>query len=193
MTAELSVVMTLAFYPRGGSAQVARYPRCRPRAMWDRCDAVYRVARTGRLGNERTNVLRWLNTESVDFTAALEAFAEGHDPMAVEVPIHPSFEDRPDVPDRIFANLDDDECRRQVSPWSDLLGRIKAPDVYHVHHLTHVNEAVCVHDEVPVLVHLHGDRTEDARRDSWRWPVDLGPCPGHGVNGSSQRPGELTG
>jgi glycosyltransferase involved in cell wall biosynthesis len=156
MTAELSVVMTLAFYPRGGSAQVARYLA----AALGQCGTDVTLC-SGSLGpqDSETNARTFfagLNTETVDFTAALEAFLEGRDPMAVEVPIHPSFEDRPDVPDRIFADLDDDEYQRQVAPWSDLLGRIEAPDVYHVHHLTHVNEAVRVHDEVPVLVHLHG-------------------------------------
>ena len=112
MTADLSVVMTLAFYPRGGSAQVARYLA----AALRQCGTDVTLC-SGSLGPEgsETNARTFfagLNTETVDFTAALEAFAEGRDPMAVEVPIHPSFEDRPDVPDRIFAKLDDDEYRR---------------------------------------------------------------------------------
>jgi glycosyltransferase involved in cell wall biosynthesis len=156
VTVELRIVMTLAFYPRGGSAQVARYLAA---ALGQNGTDV--ILCSGSLGPEGadTNAQTFfagLHVETVDFTAALEAFAEGHDPMAVEVPIHPSFEDRPAVPDRIFADLDDDEYRRQAAPWADLLKRIDPPDVYHLHHLTHVNDAVRVHGEVPVLVHLHG-------------------------------------
>jgi len=156
MAMETSVVMTLAFYPRGGSAQVARYLA----SALGQCGTSVTLC-SGSLGPEgsETNARTFfagLNVESVDFTAAVDAFAEGRDPMAVEVPIHPSFEDRPDVPDRVFADLDEDEYRSQVAPWSDLIGRVETPDVYHVHHLTHVNEAVRVHDQVPVIVHLHG-------------------------------------
>lgn len=173
MAAELSVVMTLAFYPRGGSAQVARYLA----AALGRCDVDVTLC-SGSLGPEgaETNARTFfggLTTASLDFTAAVEAYRHGGDPMAADVPIHPSFEDRPDVPDRIFAALDDDEYRRQVAPWAELLGMIPAPDVYHVHHLTHVNEAVRVHDDVPVLAHLHGTELKmlDAIRDgASNWP-----------------------
>lgn len=78
------------------------------------------------------------------------------DPMAAPVPIHPSFEDRPDVPDRVFASLDDDAYHRQVAVWQSLLERVEMPDLYHVHHLTYVNDAVAALGDRPTVVHLHG-------------------------------------
>ncbi|MEE9298902.1 MAG: glycosyltransferase, partial [Acidimicrobiia bacterium] len=83
-------------------------------------------------------------------------FEQGQDPMAAPVPFHPSFEDRPSVPDRMFASLNDDAYQRQVAVWQSLLERVGPPDLYHIHHLTHVNDAVAVLGDRPSVVHLHG-------------------------------------
>lgn len=76
--------------------------------------------------------------------------------MAAPVPIHPSFEDRPGVPDRVFASLNDDEYHRQAAAWRSLLESVEEPDLYHVHHLTHVNDAIATVSDRPIVVHLHG-------------------------------------
>ena len=47
-----------------------------------------------------------LNVEVLDFAEAQMWFEQGRDPMDAPVPFHPSFEDRPGVPDRVFASLD---------------------------------------------------------------------------------------
>jgi glycosyltransferase involved in cell wall biosynthesis len=100
------------------------------------------------------------DVHAVDFGPALRS----SDPLRFEgppgtAPIHPSFEDRPDAPDRVFAALDDLEYERQVRAWSRELLRAGAPDadVLHLHHLTPLNEAAArVAPDVPVVGQLHG-------------------------------------
>jgi glycosyltransferase involved in cell wall biosynthesis len=88
-------------------------------------------------------------------TAALEA----PDPMRADPPMHPSYEDRPGAPDRVFASLDDDEFERQVASWSRALRSAGAAeaDILHLHHLTPIHEAAArVAPDVPIVGHLHG-------------------------------------
>lgn len=156
MSDPLRVVMTLAFYPRGGSAQVVRYLAG---ALRDGGQSV--TVCCGSLGppdasSNASNFFVGLDVEALDFSEAVSWFEQGRDPMAAPVPMHPSFEDRPAVPDRVFGSLDDDEYRHQVEVWRSLLERIGPPDLYHVHHLTHVNDAVLAFEDVPLVVHLHG-------------------------------------
>ena len=73
--------------------------------------------------------------------------------------MHPSFEDRADAPDVVFAKLDDAEYELQVHAWArELRGAGAADaDVLHLHHLTPLNEAAArVAPDVPVVAHLHG-------------------------------------
>ena len=92
-----------------------------------------------------------LDVQALDFTEATAWFEQGRDPMAAPVPFHPSFEDRPGVPDRVFASLDDIAYQRQVAVWQSLLERVGLPDLYHIHHLTHVNDAVALWVIDPLL------------------------------------------
>jgi len=152
----LRVVMTLAFYPRGGSAQVARYLT---RALEARGVGVTLCC--GSLGcpgasSHAGTFFAGLDVRPLDFTDAVARFEQGEDPMTAPVPVHPSFEDRPGVPDRVFTSLDDTAYRRQVAVWRGLLDTVDRPHVYHVHHLTHVNDAVAALGDTPVVAHLHG-------------------------------------
>ena len=57
-----------------------------------------------------------------------ERFYAGLDVHAVDfaagdAPMHPSYEDRPDAPDRVFAAVDDDEYERHVAAWARALER----------------------------------------------------------------------
>ena len=73
--------------------------------------------------------------------------------------MHPSYEDRPDAPDRIFAALDDATYERQVTAWCRALQAVGAAtaDVLHLHHLTPINEAAArVAPGVRIVGHLHG-------------------------------------
>src|SRR5215208_2648769 len=105
-------------------------------------------------------------------TCALEA----PDPMRADPPMHPSFEDRPGAPDRVFAALDDDEFERQVAAWCRALQSVDAAnaDVLHLHHLTPLNEAAArVAPGVPIVGHLHGTELlmlEAIEDDPERWP-----------------------
>ncbi len=96
----------------------------------------------------------------MEFDRALETpepiSYEGPPPTA---PLHPSYEDRPGAPDRVFASLDDLDYERQLRAWSRALEAVSAAeaDVLHLHHLTPINEAAGrVAPGVPVVGQLHG-------------------------------------
>src|SRR3954470_51907 len=150
------VVMSLMFFPRGGSAQVARYvARALPGAGWD----VTLVA--GSLGDESeaSNATVFFkgveDLRFVDYTAARDA----PDPLACDPPFQPSVEDRADAPDRVFAAVPDEAYERLVSTWERVLrdAGARGADVLHLHHLTPMNEAAArAFPDVPVVGHLHG-------------------------------------
>src|SRR3954467_8738886 len=148
--------MSLMFFPRGGSAQVARYvARALPGAGWD----VTLVA--GSLGDESEASHASVFFEgvadlrTVDYTEARHA----PDPLAATPPFQPSFEDRADAPDRVFAAVPDEAYERLVTCWEEVLGAAGAAeaDILHLHHLTPMNEAAArSFPDVPVVGHLHG-------------------------------------
>ena len=156
MTGQLSVALTLAFYPRGGSAQVVRYLGRALQSLGN--DVTVCCGSLGPPGaaSHAATFFDGLPVQALDFTETVAWFEDGRDPMAAPVPIHPSFEDRPGVPDRVFASIGTDAYERQVAIWQTLLNETGAPDVYHVHHLSHVNDAVDRVDRRPVVAHLHG-------------------------------------
>ena len=137
------MLSALMFFPRGGSAHVARALARELPAHG--CDV---TVVSGSLGGR----------------ADAERFYEGCDVHAVrfdrgDAPMHPSYEDRPDAPDRVFAALDDDAYEAHVAAWSRALEEADAPDadVLHLHHLTPIHEAAArVAPDVPVVGHLHG-------------------------------------
>ena len=147
--------MGLAFFPRGGSAHVARnLATALGGAGWDVAVLSGSLTRPGEPGDAR-EFYAGLDVRPVDMTAAVSA----PDPMAVDPPMHPSYEDRPGAPDRVFASLDDEEYERQVVSWCRALQSVGAAraDVLHLHHLTPIHEAaVRVAPGVPVVGHLHG-------------------------------------
>ena len=140
----MNVLSAILFFPRGGSAQVARdLAAALPEHS---CDVTLLSGSLGSgLGDART-------------------FYEGLDPRVVDfergdAPMHPSFEDREGAPDRCFAKLDDGAYGAQVLAWARALEQAGGAemDVIHLHHLTPMNEAACrVAPDVPVISHLHG-------------------------------------
>jgi glycosyltransferase involved in cell wall biosynthesis len=166
------VLMALFFFPRGGSAQAARQLAAGlPAAGWDVALA------TGSLGvpGEQTHAGSFyagLEVTGVDYTAGLEA----PDPLAADPPFQPSYEDRPGVPDRVFAAVGDRPYERLVEAWEQALGRAGAgrADVLHLHHLTPVNEAATrSFPWVPVLGQLHGTELgmlREIEAAPRRWP-----------------------
>src|SRR3954453_16510476 len=100
--------MSLMFFPRGGSAQVARYmARALPRAGWDVTLVTGSLGQEGEQSNAAT-FFAGADVHAVDYSHAIEPDA----PLGCDPPLHPSFEDRADAPDRVFAALDDDVYER---------------------------------------------------------------------------------
>jgi transposase len=109
------VVCSLFFFPRGGSAQVARALSMGLAAVGWRTTLV-----SGSLGasGEPTNAATFfsgIKVRPVDYTPV----AAGADPLAASVPFRPSYEDRPGAPDRVFAAVSDDAYERLVVAWSE--------------------------------------------------------------------------
>jgi glycosyltransferase involved in cell wall biosynthesis len=133
------------FFPRGGSAHVARaLAEELPAHGWDV------TILSGSLGgggvSDAQRFYAGLDVHAVDFSAGA-------------APMHPSYEDRADAPDRVFAALDDAEYERHVEAWAAALEDVGAAsfDVLHLHHLTPLHEAAArVAPDVPVVAHLHG-------------------------------------
>jgi glycosyltransferase involved in cell wall biosynthesis len=149
------VLSALFFFPRGGSAQVARsLARALPATGWQPTLAAGSLGQRG----EPTNAASFfagIDVHPLDYSPALE-LAE---PLAAPVPFPPSYEDRPGAPDRVFAAVDDAAYERLVAAWIDGLARAgaEAADLLHLNHLTPANEAAArSFPSVPVLGQLHG-------------------------------------
>jgi glycosyltransferase involved in cell wall biosynthesis len=149
------VVMGVLFFPRGGSAQVVRYlSRSLPDAGWETTIACGSLGPPGEPSNAQT-FYAGLDVRALDYTAAGAA----PDPLAADPPFQPSFEDRPDAPDRVFAEVDDGAFERLTGAWQRQLGAAGAgrADLLHLHHLTPLHEAAeRGFADVPRVGHLHG-------------------------------------
>jgi glycosyltransferase involved in cell wall biosynthesis len=163
--------MGLLFYPRGGSAHVARnLAATLPLTGWDVTVLSGSVSLPGHPGDAAA-FYRGLDVRPVDMTGALQA----PDPLAADPPLHPSYEDRKDAPDRVFARLDAVQAEHQVAAWSRALQSVDAAsaDVLHLHHLTPLHEAARrAAPGVPVVGHLHGTELlmlEAIDREPDRW------------------------
>ena len=105
------VLMALMFFPRGGSAQVTRYlAGALPPHGWN---ARVLAGSLGAPGDEShaPTFFEGLDVVPVPYDEALNA---APDPLRADPPMHPSFEDRPDAPDRVFAAW----TTRRTSTWS---------------------------------------------------------------------------
>src|SRR4051794_4433618 len=164
-------VMGLLFYPRGGSAHVARnLAKALPHAGWDATILSGSVSLPGHPGDAAA-FYRGLDVRPVDMTRALQSA----DPLAADPPMHPSYEARPGAPDKVFACLDAAEAEHQVGAWARALQSAGAAnaDVLHLHHLTPIHGAARrAAPGVPVVGHLHGTELlmlEAIDRDPHRW------------------------
>jgi glycosyltransferase involved in cell wall biosynthesis len=120
-----------------------------------------------------------VDVESLDYSPALAH----EDPLAAPVPFPPSYEDRPDAPDRVFAAVDDAAHERLVAAWIEVLARAGAgaADLLHLHHLTPANEAAARgFPSLPVLGQLHGTELAMLRTiaagapPAWRYAQEWG-------------------
>jgi glycosyltransferase involved in cell wall biosynthesis len=169
----LHVVHALFFFPRGGSAQVARsLTAALPEHGVAAALASGSLGGPGDLGHAPT-FFRRTDVATVDYTPA----AGLADPLAAPVPFQPSFEDRPGSPDRVFAAVGDEPYERLVEAWAGALERAGAgaADVLHLHHLTPAHEAALrAFPDVPRVSQLHGTEVamlraiETGAPPSWR-------------------------
>src|SRR5260370_18908331 len=147
--------MGLMFSPRVGSAQVARgLAHVLAGRRWEVTIVSGALRLPGRPGDAH-RFFSGLDVSLVVSTAALWAA----DPLRADCPLHPSYEDRPGAPDRVFATVDDPTYEHLVASWERALRRAGAAtaDILHLHHLTPLNEAAArVAPHVPVVGHLHG-------------------------------------
>jgi glycosyltransferase involved in cell wall biosynthesis len=163
----MRAVMGLVFFPRGGSAQVARY-LARSLPGWDVTIACGSLGSPGDPSHAAT-FYAGLDVRPLDYTA----LAGAPDPVAAG--FQPSYEDRPGAPDRVFAGVDDADYERLVGIWERQLAAAGAAeaDVLHLHHLTPINEAAeRAFPDVPRIGHLHGTELLMLR------DIDAGPPPG---------------
>jgi glycosyltransferase involved in cell wall biosynthesis len=153
--------MGVLFYPRGGSAQVARYlSAALEREGWDVSLLCGSLGRPG----DRTHAETFyagMDVHAVDYNPAFEAFENGRDPIAEPVPFHPSFEHQPDVrvPDRVFAAVSPDLGDHLTSFWEGAMAEVwhDDPAVLHLHHVTPLHEAASRRwPDRPLVTHLHG-------------------------------------
>ncbi len=157
----MRVINGLLFFPRGGSAHVARSLSTELAAHdWE--VTLLSGSVPGGLGD------------------ADRFYGGGFDVTPVtlgpdgDAPMHPSYEDRAGAPDVCFARVDDAAYEDHVAAWSHVLddAGARSADVLLLHHLTPLNEAAArVAPEVPVVGHLHG--TELAMLDR----IAAGPPP----------------
>ena len=164
--------MGLLFFPRGGSAHVARnLARALAGAGWDATIVSGSLDVPGRPGNARA-FYDGCDVRPFDMTAALGA----DDPLLAERPLHPSYEDRPGAPDRIMAALPPQVLDHHAAAWGTALAAAGAAeaDVLHLHHLTPINAAAArVAPDVPVVAHLHGTELlmlDHIAEDPGAWP-----------------------
>src|SRR3954469_16045758 len=152
----MRVVMGLLFFPRGGSAQVARY-LARSLPGWDvtiACGSLGAPSDPSYAGSFYAG----LDVRALDYTE----WAAAPDPVAAG--FQPSYEDRPGAPDRVFAGVDEADYERLGELWERQLGAAGAgvagageAHVLHLHHLTPINEAAeRAFPDVPRIGHLHG-------------------------------------
>jgi glycosyltransferase involved in cell wall biosynthesis len=170
----LSAIM---FSPRGGSAHVTR-ALLRQLAELGWTTRLVSGSRSD-LGGDADARLFYdgIDLEPMDFAPALATADPLRPPAELGVPpMHPSFEQREDAPDAVFASLDDLDFQRQLRAWSDQLDQAEADaaDVLYLHHLTPLNEAAArVAPRVPVVGHLHGtellmlEQIEQGPPDGW--------------------------
>lgn len=153
------VVMGLWFFPRGGAAYVVRYlSPALTRSGW----AVSLAA--GSLGQpgEETHAPTFFNGQDVhvlDYTDAVRVFEQGGDAIAAPQPMHPSYEDRPDVPDVVLASVPPELVEHLSSVWEGPMRAAGADqaEIFHLHHLTPQLETVYrLWPQTPLVVHLHG-------------------------------------
>ncbi len=165
----------LVFFPRGGSAQVVRYLT---RSLVDAGTGWRARVVAGSLGGagETGHAPSFFHDLADVVVMAYDEAIRAADPMLASPPLHPSYEDRPGAPDRVFAALDDATYEHHVAAWMVILeapGVLDGVQLAHLHHLTPAHEALArLAPDLPVITHLHGTELLmlQAVEDGAGWP-----------------------
>lgn len=171
-----TVVQGVSFFPRGGSSHVVRYLTGALRDLgWRARIVAGSVGAAGQPGHAET-FYRGLPVHAADFTAALDAWRCGGDPLAQTVPMHSSYEDKAGAPDRFFGDVSPAVAARQADAWRRILvaSGSEPPDILHLHHLTPLHDAARqLWPTVPTVTHLHGTELlmlEEIEHSTKTWP-----------------------
>ena len=182
----MKILMSLIFYPRGGSAQVARYLSHALMGLGHEVHLISGTLRDGDPQHEAEVFFKGIPMTSVDFTEAWQGFERGDNPISDQwaVPFHPSYEDKPGVPDRVFYRLTDSEYEGLLRCWVGVFEGVREhlqPDLLHLHHLSYAQDAASkVFPAVPKLTQLHGTEIKmlerlDELATAGDTPPDQGP------------------
>ncbi len=157
----LAADTVVQFFPRGGSAQVIRYLghefTARGAANRIICGT---LGAAGQLSHART-FYSGLDVAAMDYTPAAGAYTGGCTGMdGQQAPFHPSYEDRgPAAPDRMFTAVAPATTEHLTGAWTRYLAACRSarPDLVHLHHLSHLQQAVArAYPGVPVVTTFHG-------------------------------------
>jgi glycosyltransferase involved in cell wall biosynthesis len=143
----LRVVSGLFFFPRGGSSHLARSLSRSLTALGDQVTLA-----AGSLGEPGGR------SHAATFFDGVDVVPVDYTPGS-GVPFQPSYEERPDAPDPVFAGVGDATFERLVEVWGGALAAARADeaDVLHLHHLTPIHEAALRRfPETPIVAELHG-------------------------------------
>jgi glycosyltransferase involved in cell wall biosynthesis len=158
----MKILMSLIFYPRGGSAQVARYLSRALLGMGHEVRLITGTLRDGDPQHDANVFFEGIPLTLVDYTDAWHGFEQGEDSMSDkwDVPFHPSYEDKAGVPDRVFYRLTGAQYEALLRCWARVFQDVREyfqPDLLHLHHLTHAHAAAAqIFPSVPRLTQLHG-------------------------------------
>ena len=121
------VTMGLLFYPRGGSAQVILYLAAALKDGGWSPDLVCGSLGSPESGRMRRRSSPASRSHAGDYGPPVAAFEAGRDPVAEPFGMHPSFEDRAGVPDRLFAAVSPELGDGLTAAWAKLLERSGLP------------------------------------------------------------------
>ena len=192
----MKILMSLIFYPRGGSAQVARYLSRALIGLGHEVRLITGTLDDGDPQHDANVFFGDLPLTLVDYTDAWHGFERGEDPLSAEweVPFHPSYEDKSGVPDRVFYKLTEADYAALLRCWTRVFEGVRAqfqPDLLHLHHLTHAHVAAAkVFPTVPKLTQLHGTEIKMLERLDELGGV-LGDNPSNDPSEKSGRSGRL--
>ena len=164
--------MGLLFYPRGGSAHVARnLAHALPRVGWDATVLTGSVTGHG----DARRFYHDVDVRPVDMSRAIDPATRWPRIRRCTRPTRTV----PARPTAVFGLLDADAAEHQVTAWTRALQSAGAAhaDVLHLHHLTPLYEAAKrAAPDVPIVGHLHGTELlmlEAIEADPLRWPYGL--------------------